>query len=160
MPSFFSRFVRIGRLPQPLRLQLEPEGIIHVAERVRVSQRFSGSAPGLYSSVSVNRHIGLVVFTRERLYALLPGIPRLGGPLIDRRWDASNDGPAKVEISDTGVHIDIDIGEVDARFRGRLSLHFKMVIPDDVLATLPTQSLSFAATPEYVFHLLGLRVRN
>jgi hypothetical protein len=59
MPSFFSRFVRIGRLPEPLRATLEPEGIIHVAERVRVRQRFSGSAPGVHSSSSVNRQIGL-----------------------------------------------------------------------------------------------------
>jgi len=44
MPSFFSRFVRIGRLPEPLRTQLAPEGILHVAERVRVTQRFRGSA--------------------------------------------------------------------------------------------------------------------
>jgi hypothetical protein len=37
MAAFFSRFVRIGRLPEPLQAQLEPEGIIHVAERVHVS---------------------------------------------------------------------------------------------------------------------------
>jgi len=53
MPSFFSRFLRIGGLPEPLRAQFEPEGIIHVAERVHVSQRFSGSAPGVHSSLSV-----------------------------------------------------------------------------------------------------------
>ena len=76
MPSFFSRFVRIGRLPEPLRARLAPEGILHVAERVRVSQRFSGSAPGVHSALSVNRQIGLVVFTRKRLYALLPTFPR------------------------------------------------------------------------------------
>jgi hypothetical protein len=83
-------------LPEPLRAQFEPEGIIHVAERVHVSQRFSGSAPGVHSSLSVNRQIGLVVFTRERLCALLHTIPRLNGPAIDRRWD--DPGPAKVEI--------------------------------------------------------------
>ena len=38
MPSFFSRFVRIGRLPEPLRAQLAPKGILQVAERVRVTQ--------------------------------------------------------------------------------------------------------------------------
>jgi hypothetical protein len=41
MPSFFSRFVRIDRLPEPLRAQLAPEGIVHVAERIHVTQRFS-----------------------------------------------------------------------------------------------------------------------
>jgi hypothetical protein len=159
MAAFFSRFVRIGRLPEPLRAQLEPEGIIHVAERVHVSQRFSGSAPGVHSSVSVNRQIGLVVFTHERLYALLPAIPRLKGPAIDRRWDDSKDGPAKVEISESGVQMDIDIGHVDPRFQGRVSLHYKTSIPDDVLAALPARSLAFAVSPEFVFHMLGARVR-
>ena len=93
-PSFFSRFVRIGRLREPLRAQLAPEGIVHVAERVHVTQRFSGSAPGVHSSLSVNRQIGLVVFTRERLYAL------------------------------------------------------------------PSRSLAFGVSPDYVFHLLGGRVRT
>ena len=83
MPSFFTRFVRIGRLPEPMRAQLAPEGILHVAERVPVSQRFSGSAPGVYSAMSATHHTGLAVFTRERLYALLPTIPRLQGPAIE-----------------------------------------------------------------------------
>ena len=44
MPSFLSRFAGIGGLPEPLRAELAPEGILHVAERVRVTQRFCGSA--------------------------------------------------------------------------------------------------------------------
>jgi hypothetical protein len=55
MPSFFRRFVRIGQLPEPMRAELAPEGIVHVAERVPVSQRFSGSAPGVHSAMSVIR---------------------------------------------------------------------------------------------------------
>jgi len=159
MPSFFGRFVRIGRLPEPLRAQLAPEGIVHVAERIRVTQRFSGSAPGVHSSLSVNRQIGLAVFTRERRYALLPTIPRLKGPAIDRRWDDPQDGPVRVEISESGVQTDIDIGHVDPRFRGHLSLRFKMSLPDDVLTALPSRSLAFGVPPDYVFHLLGVRVR-
>ena len=48
--SIFSVFTRPGRLPAPLRAQLEPEGIIHVAERLRVRQQFSGSIPGMTMS--------------------------------------------------------------------------------------------------------------
>lgn len=130
MPPFFSRFNRIGRLPERMRVQFAPEGILHVAERVHVTQRFSGSAPGVHSALSVNRHIGLVLFTRERLYALLPTIPRLKGPAIDRRWNDPNDGPAKVAVS------------------------------DDALADLPSRSLAFGVSPDYVFHMLGVRVRT
>lgn len=160
MPSFFSRFVRVGRLPEPLRAQLAPEGIVHVAERIHVTQRFSGSAPGVHSSLSVNRQMGLAVFTRERLYVLLPTVPRLKGPAIDRRWDDPKDGPVRVEIAESGVGMDIDIGHVDPRFRGHLSLRFKTSLPDDVLAALPSRSLAFGVPPDYVFHLLGVRVRT
>src|SRR5690242_3461694 len=95
MLSFFGRFARVGRLPGPLREGIDAEGIIHVAERVPVRQRFSGSIPGTASATSVRRHTGVVVFTRARLYALLPTVPRLNGPAIDQRWDAEQIGPAK-----------------------------------------------------------------
>lgn len=160
MPSFFARFVRIGRLPAPLREQLEPEGILHVAERVPVRQRFSGAIPGTASALSVRRHTGLAVFTRVRLYALLPTIPRLDGPAIDRRWDAEQFGPAKVTISGTGLLLDVELGRVDSRFHGDLSLQYKTTVPDEVLRALPQRSLRFEVTPEYVFHMLGVRVRD
>ena len=143
-----------------MRAQLAPEGILHVAERVRVTQRFSGSAPGVHSALSVNRQLGLVVFTRERLYALLVTVPRLKGPAIDQRWDAPPDGPAKVEITEDGMQFDLDVHRVDPRFRGDLSLKYKMTLADDVLAALPSRSLAFAVTPDYVFHMLGVRVRT
>jgi hypothetical protein len=160
MPSFFSRFLRIGRLPEPLRAQLAPEGIVHVAERVRVTQRFSGSAPGVHSSLSINRQIALVVFTRQRLYALLPTVPRLKGPAIDRRWNDPKDGPARVEVSGAGMRLELQLHRVDPRFRGDLSLQYKMNVPDDVLEALPSRSLAFGVSPDYVFHLLGVPVRT
>ncbi|MDT5014683.1 MAG: hypothetical protein QOD39_843, partial [Mycobacterium sp.] len=73
-------------MPQPVREQLEPEGIIDVAERVHVRQRFSGSVSG------------------SAVVAL------------------------QVEH------------------------------PEDVLAALPTRSLAFAVSPDFVFHMLGVRV--
>jgi hypothetical protein len=80
VPSLFTRFSIIGRLPKPLRAQLEPEGIIFVAEKVGVRQCFSGSVPGRHDAAGANRHIGLVVFTRQRLYAWLPTLQRLNQP--------------------------------------------------------------------------------
>jgi hypothetical protein len=91
MPSFFERFVRIGRLPEPLRAELEP---------------------------------------------------------------------AKVVISDEGMHLDLDVTHVDPWFRGHLSLNYKMSVAHDVLAALPSRSLSFGVSTDYVFHLLGVRVRT
>jgi hypothetical protein len=59
-----------------------------------------------------------------------------------RRWDDPKGGPVRVEISESGAEMNIDIGHVDPRFRGHLSLRFKTSLPD------------------YVFHLLGVRVRT
>jgi hypothetical protein len=63
VPSLFTRFSVIGWLPKPLRAQLEPDGIIVVAEKAGVRQRFSGSVPR-HDAEGDNRHIGLVVFAR------------------------------------------------------------------------------------------------
>jgi hypothetical protein len=157
--SILSVFTRAGRLPAPMRAHLEPEGIIRVAERVRVRQQFSGSIPGMVSGWGVNRHLGLVVFTGERLLALLPSIPRLKGPAIDARWDAQQGGPATVAISEAGVRMDVDVKRVDPRFHGELALEFKTPLTDDLLTELPARSLAFDVTPEYVFHMLGVRVK-
>jgi hypothetical protein len=159
MPSIFSVFTRAGRLPPQMRAQLEPEGIVGVFERVRVRQRFSGSIPGMVSGWGANRSIGLLVFTRERLCALVPSIPRLKGPAIDVRWDAPQEGQADVVISESGVRLQLEVNRVDPRFRGELTLEFKAVLAEDVLAVLPRKSLAFNVPPEYVFHMLGVRVK-
>ena len=130
-----------------------------VAEKVGVRQRFSGSVPGRHDAAGANRHVGLVVFTRQRLYASPPTLQRLNRPAIDRRWDAPRDGPAKVAISDSGVHFIIDLPQVDPRFHGDLSLHFPMTLPNDAVAALPSRSLAFPVSAEYVFHMLGVRAR-
>jgi hypothetical protein len=157
--SIFSAFTRPGRLPAPLRAKLEPEDIIHVAERVRVAHRFSGSVPGLVSGWSAHRHLGLVVLTGMRVFALLPSVPRLDGPAVDVEWAAPDSGAAKVTISDAGLRLALAVGDVDPRFRGDLSLQFAMPLADDVLEALPRRSLAFDVDAAYVFHMLGVRVR-
>lgn len=159
MASIFSVFTSRGRLPAKMRANLEPEGILHVAERVHVSSRFSGSIPGKVSGLDANRHLGLLVITRERLYALVPSIPRLNGPAIDVRWNAPQEGPAKVGTSESGVRLELAVNKVDPRFHGDFSLEFKTALTDDVLGALPVRSLAFDVGPEYVFHMLGVRVK-
>jgi len=58
------------------------------------------------------------------------------------------------------VLVDLALNHVDPRFRGDLSLRYKMPLPDDVLAALPSRSLASGVSPDYVFHLLGVRVRT
>ena len=90
---------------------------------------------------------------------MLPTLQRLNQPAIDRRWHAPRDGPAKVAISESGVHLTIDLPQVDPRFHGDLSLHFPMTRPNDAVAALPSRSLAFPVSAGYVFHMLGVRAR-
>jgi len=160
MPSIFSKFPRVGNLPAPLRAEFEPEGIIVVAERVRVRQRFSGSVPGRSDALGISRHKGFLVCTRRRLYASIPTLARLTEPVIDQPWDSERHGPAKVAVTESGVMLTIDLKRVVPRFSGELSEEFKIELDADVLAALPTRSLAFEVSPEYVFHSLGVRART
>ena len=42
MAVFLRKLLRIGKLPDDLRAEVEAEGIIHLAEYVPVTRRFSG----------------------------------------------------------------------------------------------------------------------
>ena len=46
MAVFLRKLLRIGKLPDELRAEVEAEGIIHLAEYVSVTRRFSGKIPG------------------------------------------------------------------------------------------------------------------
>jgi hypothetical protein len=78
------------------------------------------------------------------------------GPTVDVRWDAPQSGAAKIEISPTGLQVDLDVAEVDQKFGGELSLHYKATIPAEVLSMLPLRSLAFDMPAEYVFRAVGV----
>ncbi|MBV8929545.1 MAG: hypothetical protein JO152_10520 [Mycobacteriaceae bacterium] len=101
----------------------------------RVSQRFSGAVPGRRDALGLNT------------------------PAIDRRWDAPQDGPARVAVSETGVELDIDLAHVDDRFHGRLQLRYKARLTEEELVQIPARTLAFGVSPEYVFHTLGVRAK-
>jgi len=66
MAVFVRRLFGVGKLPAELRAQVEAEGIIHLAEYVAVTRRFSGSIPGLRSAGSIASYVGSLVFTSQR----------------------------------------------------------------------------------------------
>ena len=148
------------RVSDELHAQLASEGVIYLLDKVGVSQRFSGSVPGLFSASSGARGSGLLAITRQRVYATLPSAPRLKVPAIDQRWDATQSGPAKVTLSEEGVQLDIAVSHVDPRFHGDLTLRYKKPLTAEVLAQLPARSLAFDVSPEYVFHVLGVRAKT
>lgn len=157
--DFFRNAGGVGRLSSQVRAELEPEGILFVAEKVGVRQRFSGSVPGRHDSLGVSRHRGVLVFTRRRAFALLPSAPRLKEPLIDQPWDVLQEGPAAVTVAASGLVLELDLRHVDPRFSGQVSVTFPTQVPQDVLDALPTHALAFRVSPAYAFSLLGVRVR-
>jgi hypothetical protein len=156
MPVFVRRLFGIGKLPDGLHAQVESEGLIHLADYVSVIRRFSGVIPGVRAPHSVASYTGSLVFTEQRVLATLSMLPKLAGPTVDARWDAAQSGAAKATISSTGLQVDLDVAEVDEKFSGELSLHYKTDIGGDVLDRLPRHSLAFDVPPEYVYRAVGV----
>jgi hypothetical protein len=156
MAVFLRKLFRIGRLPSALRAEVDAEGILLLAEYVAVTRRFRGTVPGLRSGGSIASYAGSLVVTNERVLATLSTVPKLAGRTIDHRFDASQTGAVKAELSRTGLTLDVDVAAVDPRCSGELSLHYKEDIPQDVLTRLPRTSLAFDAPPEFVFRAVGV----
>ena len=156
MAVFVRKLFGIGKLPDDLHAQVESEGLLYLADYVAVTRRFSGAIPGVRLPHSVASYSGSLAFTTERVLATVSMLPKLAGPTVNVGWDAAHTGAAKVEISTTGLQVCVDVAQVDKKFSGELSLHYKAAIPADVLAGLPRRSLSFDMPPEYVFRAVGV----
>jgi hypothetical protein len=159
MAVLLRKLLRIGRLPDEMRAGLEAEGILHIAEFVPVTRRFSGSIPGKRAAGSVSGYTGALVLTNQRVVATLSTVPKLAGRTIDQPWDAPQTGPVAAELSPTGLMLDADIAQIDSRCRGELSLHYRTDIPEDLLLGLPTRSLAYSVPPEWVFRAVGVPYR-
>ena len=156
MAVFLRKLLGIGKLPDEIRAEVESEGILHLAEFVSVTRRFTGRVPGMRSNGSVSSYVGSLVLTNQRVLGTLSSVPKLAGRTIDLRWDAPREGAVKAELSAAGLVLDVDVAEVDQRCTGHLSLHYKDALPEDVLIRLPRRSLAFDVPPEYVFRAVGV----
>lgn len=157
MPVYLRKLLHIGDLPERLRAEAQAEGIVFLAEYVPVTRRFTGSIPGKRSAGSIASYAGSVVLTKERVLATISTVPKLAGRSIDQAWSAPQSGAVKAELSTSGLELDVNLDEVDPRCHGRLSLHYKTAIPDDVLMGLPRRSLAFDVPPEWVFRAIGVQ---
>jgi hypothetical protein len=156
MAVFVRRLFGIGKLPDDLHAQLEAEGLIYLADYVAVTRRFSGTIPGVRLPHSVASYTGSLAFTSQRVLATMSQLPKLAGPTVEVRWDAAETGAAKAEISSSGLHVEVDVAQVDPKFSGELSLTYKTTIPADVLSALPLRSLAFDMPPENVYRAVGV----
>jgi hypothetical protein len=156
MAVFLRKLLRIGKLPDELRAEVEAEGVLHLSEYVPVTRRFTGTIPGTRSAGSIASYVGALVLTNRRVLATLSSVPKLAGRTIDQPWNAPQSGPVTAEISASGLHLEVDVAKVDPRSHGELSLHYKDDIPDEVMMRLPRTSLAFDVPLEWVFRAVGV----
>ena len=157
--GFLRKWSELSNFPAELRQQLEAEGVIFIAHKVGVSRHFSGHVPGVFSAAGVSRYMGAFGFSDARIVATFP--VRGDGNLrsVDSHWDTDH-GPARATISDKGLVIDIDLHGVDQAFSGSMKLNYKKKIPDEVLEELPTSTLRFPVTPNFVYRAAGVRPKS
>jgi hypothetical protein len=156
MAVFLRKMLGIGKLPAQMRADVETENIIHLAEFVPVTFRFTGSVPGKVSNGNVRSYVGALVITSGRVLGTLSTVPKVAGRAIDLRWDTPNEGPVHGEFSADGLVLEVDVSQVDPGFSGRVSLNYKTAIPEAVLTTLPRRSVAFAVPREWVLRMVGV----
>jgi hypothetical protein len=156
VPAFLRRILGLGN-SDDFRAQFDSEGVLDLATNVAVIRRFSGSVPGLHSGASISRTAGALVLTSQRVVAILAIRSDPSARAVDCRWDATETGPMKIELSADGLKLDLDVHRVDHSFQGHLSLHYKHRISADVLARVPRTSLSQDVSTEFVCRALGVR---
>jgi len=156
MAVFLRKLLRIGGLPDELRAEIEAEGVLYLAEYVPVTRRFSGKIPGKRAHGDVSSYVGSLALTNQRALGTLSSVPKLAGRTIDQPWSAPQSGTVTADLSEAGLHLEVDISGVDPRCEGQLSLQYKTPMPPDVLTRLPRVSLAFDVPPEYVCRAVGV----
>ncbi len=159
MLGFLRNLSEIGKLPAPLREELDAEGVIFTAGKVGVSRRFSGHVPGVYSATGVARYTGGFGFSNARIVATFPVRADPDLRSIDCSWD-SDKGPARATVTEKGMRIEIDLHGVDPAFSGSMKLNYRKKIPADVLEKLPTTTLRFPVDPVFVYRAAGVRPKS
>lgn len=156
MAVFLRKLMRIGGLPPELRAEVEAEGVIYLAEYVPVTRRFSGKIPGKRAKGDVSSYVGSLVLTNRRVLATLSSVPKLAGRTIDQPWSAPQSGTVTADITEAGLHLEVNIAAVDPRCEGQLSLQYKTPIAPEILTRIPRQSMAFDVPAEYVFRAVGV----
>jgi hypothetical protein len=159
MAVFLRKMLGIGQLPDDMRAQVESEGVIHLAEFVPVTYRFSGKVPGKVAKGNFSSYVGALALTNQRVLATLSSVPKKAGRSVDHEWSAPNGSMVTATLDGSGLLLDVpDISVVDPRFVGSVSLHYKAPLSPEVLADLPQRTFAFDVPPKFVYSVCGVPV--
>ena len=157
MAVLLRKLLGIGNLPDDMRAALEPEGIVHVAEFVAVTFRFSGKVPGKTAHGAIRSYVGCLALTTQRVLGTLSVVPKKAGCAVDHPWNAPDGTMVQATLDESGLLLDLpNLSAVDPGFSGRLSLHYKSHLSEDVLMRLPHRSFGFDVPAKFVYSACGV----
>jgi hypothetical protein len=157
MAVLLRRLLGIGKLPDDIRAAVESEGIIHLAEFVPVTFRFSGKVPGKIAKGNLRSYVGALALTNQRVLATLSAVPKKAGRTVDHQWHAATGSMVAATLDESGLSLDIpDLSVIDPGFSGSMSLHYKSPLTREVLDRLPERSFAFDAPPKFVYSACGV----
>jgi hypothetical protein len=157
MAVFLRKVLGIGKLPDDMRAQVEAEGVLHLAEFVPVTFRFSGKVPGKTAKGNFSSYVGALALTNQRVLGTLSSVPKKAGRSVDHQWNDAAGSMVKAILDETGLTLDIpDISVVEPTFVGSMSLHYKTSLSQEVLRQLPQRSFGFDVPPKFVYSVCGV----
>ncbi len=157
MAVLVRRLLGIGRLPADMRAAVDSEGIIHLAEFVPVTFKFSGKVPGKTAKGNLRSYVGALAVTNQRVLATLSAGPKKAGRTVDHQWQAAPGSMIVATLDESGLTLDIpDLSVVEPGFSGSMSLHYKSPLSPEVLDRLPQRSFAFDAPPKFVYSACGV----
>jgi hypothetical protein len=157
MAVLLRKMLGIGKLPDDMRAQIDAEGLIHLAEFVAVTFRFSGKVPGMTAKSNIRSYVGALALTKVRVLGTLSTVPKKAGRAVDYQWDHVSGSMVQTTIDESGLTLDIpDISAIEPVFSGSMSLHYKAPLSEDVLAQLPKRSFAFDTPPKFVYSACGV----
>lgn len=120
--SLLYRLFRIGKIPEPLRAKLEPEGVLFMEEGLRGSATYRNfRSPGRRSNWRRQWYPASLVLTKKRLLALSYSNPIIDVPLTDERvlrlQFTQEEGDRLCVAFDPSLFHDDWSGSIEYRFR-------------------------------------------
>jgi hypothetical protein len=157
MAVYLRKMLGIGKLPDDMQSQVDAEGVIHLAEFVPVTFRFSGHVPGKTAKGNIRSYVGALALTNQRLLGTLSSVPKKAGRSVDHQWNDAAGSMVNATLDDGGLTLDVpDISVVEPSFSGSLSLHFKTPLSQEVLTRVPQRSFAFDVPPKFVYSACGV----